>query len=371
MKYILTTIITLLSLNSIFAADTLRRPQTPIHPFNYNVEDVFFNNYADSATLAGTLTYPFINNNIQEKKSRKKHKEISKFPAVILVSGSGSQNRDEEILGHKPFAVIADHLTKNGIAVLRFDDRGFAQSSRGKGDITTFSNARDVEAGIDFLKEFDFIDKSKIGIIGHSEGGTIAFILGATRDDLSFIVSLAGASVRGDTLLLSQNRAISKAYGMFDKVIDINLGINRSLYEVVINSSANDSIFIDSLNTTVAKKLPSFNASRKDGLIKQLSLPWMYEFIRLDPSEYISKINIPVLALNGKKDLQVLHHLNLPAIESSLKLAGNSNYSLFALDSLNHLFQHCSTGLVGEYEKIEETFSPQVLDIITAWILEQ
>ena len=173
------------------------------------------------------------NDNLQGKKSKKRVKDISKFPAVILVSGSGSQNRDEEILGHKPFAVIADHLTKNGIAVLRFDDRGFAKSSRGKGDITTFSNARDVEAAIDFLKGFDFIDKSKIGVMGHSEGGTISFILGATRDDLAFIVSLAGASVRGDTTLLSQARALSKAMNVPDKMIDHNMKFNRKFYSLV------------------------------------------------------------------------------------------------------------------------------------------
>lgn len=337
------------------ASDTLKRYQTPIPPFDYNDIEVSFFNIADSALLCGNLTYPF---------------SKGKYPAVVLVSGSGLQNRDEEIFRHKPFLVLADHLTKNGIVVLRYDDRGYAKSGKGKGEFTTFSNMRDAEAAIDFLKKQEFVDKNKIGVIGHSEGGTIAFILGAKNKDVNFIVSLAGSAVRGDTLLLSQSRALSKAMGIAQPIIELNAKINRNLYSMVTNSLRNDSVFLDSLSSGINRLYPNYSSSNKSAIIKQLSNPWLYEFIKLDPSIYIENVKVRVLALNGSKDLQVLSNLNLNAIKNGLDKGKNFNYKIMELDSLNHLFQHCQKGFPGEYEKIEETFSPKVLDILSAWILD-
>lgn len=339
-----------------YAQPGAKRPQNPQPPFPYRTEEVVFWNQADSARLSGTLTCP-------DKKG--------KFPAVVLISGSGTQNRDEEILGHKPFLVIADHLTRNGIAVLRFDDRGAGGSTRGKGSITTRSNARDVRAAVDFLKARKEIDTKKIGLIGHSEGGTIVFMLAAEYKDIRFIVSLAGAGVSGDKILLSQQEKQFRASGAPDSVVQNLLEANREYFNLIKASEANNADFRAEVSRWLKKKYPAITDKQVEAQLKTLLNPWMYDFVKEDPYNTIKQVTVPVLAVNGKKDMQVLSNINLPAIEQALKEGGNLNYRMVEPEDLNHLFQHAKTGAPAEYGQLEETFAPEVLDILTAWILKQ
>lgn len=332
-----------------------KRPQTPLPPFSYKSEEVVFYNTADSAKLSGTLTLP-------DKKG--------KFPAVVLITGSGIQNRDEEILQHKPFLVIADHLTRNGFAVLRFDDRGIGGSSLGKGDLTTESNSRDVMAAVNYLLGRKEINKKQIGLIGHSEGGCIAFLLASRQKEIAFIVSLAGAGVGGDQVLLSQQEIAFRAMGYKDSIIQNLLQVNREYFEIVKASKAMDEDFKSAMLHWLKSRSPGVDESLLLKQSKHLFVPWMYEFIRYNPATDICHVKIPVLAINGTKDTQVVSSLNLPAIENALKQAGNTRYKIVEPEGLNHLFQHCQTGNVNEYNQIEETFAPEVLDIITEWLVK-
>lgn len=329
------------------------RPQTPKPPFPYRAEEVIFFNAADSAHLSGTLTLP-------DKKG--------KFPAVVLITGSGTQNRDEELFGHKPFLVIADHLTRNGFAVLRFDDRGIGGSHRGKGEITTESNSRDVMAAVNYLLTRKEIDKKQIGLIGHSEGGSIAFLLASRQKEIAFIVSLAGTGVGGDQVLLSQQKIAYRAMGYKDSVVQNLLQENREYFAIVKASQAMDEDFKTEVTRWLKAKYPAMSESQLRAQTKRLFIPWMYQFIKYDPASDIRRIKIPVLALNGTKDGQVVSSLNLPAIEQALKAAGNTRYKIVEPEGLNHLFQHSKTGQPAEYSQIEETFAPEVLEIITEWL---
>lgn len=294
--------------------DEVKRPQNPQPPFPYETEEVTFRNEKDSATLAGTLTWPVGYN----PKARKK-------PVVVLfVSGSGQENRDEEIYDHKPFLVIADYLARQGIASLRYDDRATGASVGGNvKDATSEDFARDAAAGLQYLRDRKAF--SKVGLIGHSEGGLIAFMLGA-QGKTDFIVSMAGTGVKGDTIAASQG--------------------NRSLELMGLPG-----------NMTVKKV-------REDERIQKV--PWYRWFVDYDPSDGISKTRCPVFALNGDLDWQVFSSLNLPAIE---RLLPKSKKNLIKeYPGLNHLFQHCTTGATTEYRQIEETISPEVLSDIAEWI---
>lgn len=332
------------------------RPQTPVEPFLYKVENVEFFNIADSALLSGTITIP---------------NGKGPFAAVVLITGSGSQNRDEEIFGHKPFMVIADYLTRNGVVVLRFDDRGIGKSTAGKGDITTQSNSRDVAAAIDFIKTRNEVNKSKIGLIGHSEGGAIAFSLAANRKDINFLVSLAGCGVTGDKILLSQQRIYFKAAGAPDNMVETALNNNKEYFKIVNNSNSNNLEFKKLLTDWLKEKSSMITQEQIDAQLKTLTLPWMYNFIKYDPYNDIKNVKIPVLAINGKKDTQVLSSINLPAIETALKEGGNTKYKIIEPNELNHLFQNCKTGMIDEYKEIEETFDLEILNILSNWILQQ
>lgn len=294
--------------------DEVKRPQNPQPPFPYETEEVTFRNEKDSATLAGTLTWPVG----YSPKAKKK-------PVVILfVSGSGQENRDEEIYDHKPFLVIADYLARQGIASLRYDDRATGASVGGNvKDATSEDFARDAAAGLQYLRDRKAF--SKVGLIGHSEGGLIAFMLGA-QGKTDFIVSMAGTGVKGDTLAASQG--------------------NRSLELMGLPG-----------NMTVKKV-------REEERIQKI--PWLKWFIDYDPSDNISKTRCPVFALNGDLDCQVISSLNLPAIEQSLRKSKKNLVKEYP--GLNHLFQHCTTGATTEYRQIEETISPEVLSDIAEWI---
>ncbi len=336
--------------------------QEPTAPFPYESEDITFVNSQANISLAGTLTLP---------------SKEGVFPAVILISGSGPQNRDEELLGHKPFLVIADYLTRNGIAVLRYDDRGVAASKGNFGSANSADFATDVESAIAYLKTRKEINQNKIGLMGHSEGGLIAPMVAARSKDVSFIVLLAGPGIPGNELLLLQQKLIASALGAEQEEIDKSAKINTQLFEKVVNSNNEAQLKSDLtafLNETLNKD-PNFvtpGGVSKDEFISmqvdQITSPWMQYFLKFDPSTTLVHVKCPVLAVNGEKDLQVAAKENLAGIKKSLAKGGNKNVTIKAYPNLNHLFQECSTGLPAEYSTIEQTFSPLVLTEILEWI---
>lgn len=339
----------------------LRRPQEPKPPFPYRSEAVTVYNNLDSVTLAGTFTLP-------EGKGP--------FPAVVLVTGSGPQNRDEELMGHKPFAVIADYLTRRGIAVLRCDDRGVGQSTGDFAMATSEDFNRDALAAFDFLTKRPEIARKKIGILGHSEGGTIVFMAAAANPKVAFIVSLAGCAQRADSLLLTQNRAILKAQGAPDSAASAYVDVLRDIFRL---QELYPVEYLQTHSDSLAKVL--FPAGPRGSLpipVRQNAMtvlvtpqePWMIFFKQNDPRGYMLATRCPVLALNGTKDTQVDAVINLGLIRQYAAESGNKQVTVKAYEGLNHLFQHAVTGSPNEYAQIEETISPEVLADITAWILE-
>lgn len=345
--------------------EKLVRPQEPKKPYSYFEEEVSFENTKAGFKLAGTLTLP-------SKEGR--------FPAVILISGSGPQNRDEELMGHKPFLVLSDLLTKNGIAVLRFDDRGTAASKGDYKTATSLDFASDVEAGVAYLKTRKEIDKKEIGLIGHSEGGIIAPMVACSSKDIAFIVLLAGTGIPGDQLLLLQQELIGKDSHISDTGLKTIKTINKGAFEIVVKSTSSEQLKTDLTNyiTQVIKENPDAMVSKgmsQDKFIKmqvdQIASPWMQYFIKYNPAEALEKVKCPVLALNGEKDLQVPPKENLSAIKNALAKGGNKHVTIIELPGLNHLFQECKTGSPTEYATIEQTFSPTALTEILKWIQMQ
>ncbi len=342
--------------------EEVKRPQEPKEPFPYKSEDVKFENKIDSLTLAGTLTLPETGNN---------------FPAVVMITGSGGQNRNEEIFGHKPFLVIADYLTRNGIAVLRFDDRGIAQSSGNYSTATTEDFVKDVLVAVEYLKTRKEIDHSKIGLIGHSEGGMIAPMAAVRSSDIDFIVLMAGTGIPGDSILILQTELIQKLAGMSDMEIQKSLKEQREIYSMILNSK-DDVTLEKQLRNKFNSDYSAMTEEEKSKLgdpevylntqIKTITSPWFKYFLRFNPVPVLEKVKCPVLAINGQNDLQVPPKQNLTAIESALKKGGNKNYETKMLPGLNHLFQTSSTGAVSEYGTIEETVSPIALETMLNWI---
>lgn len=326
------------------------RPQDPKEPFNYKVEDVSFENSVDNITLAGTLTMP---------------NGDGPFPAVVLVTGSGTQNRNEELMDHRPFLVVADHLTRNGIAVLRYDDRGFAPSQGDASTATSADLANDAQAAFNYLLSRKEIDHDNIGIIGHSEGGMINFMVAAREPRVAFIVSLAGPAFKGCVLLKQQQRDILKAQGYSDEAIDFVNATNSIIIDIVEQSSD-----IDSAVAEINRYLAQFGTSQEtiNQYTGQLCSPWMYYFLRHDPTDDIVAAQCPALLLNGTKDLQVNANQNLLQFKRIAKQQGKKNFVIRKMKGLNHLFQHCTTGHPDEYYEIEETIAPEVLDIMTNFI---
>lgn len=341
---------------------TSARPQEPVGPFPYKAIEVSFTNPAAGIDLSGTLTLP---------------EGRGPFPAVVLVTGSGPQNRDEEILGHKPFFVIADYLARRGIAALRYDDRGIGASKGNFATATTLDFTGDAEAAAACLAARPEIDAGHIGIAGHSEGAIVAAIAASRDPAVSFIVMLAGPGVRGDQLLLLQTAALVRASGGDENSIEHASRINASLYAIAMrpgDSAALREEIISTLMTLRGADAASSDTKKagqeeQSGLVAdQLLSPWFRAFLSLDPAAYLAKVPIPVLAMNGSKDLQVPADDNLPAIGRALESAGNRRYTLLKLDGLNHLFQHTGTGLPEEYGTITETFAPEALSAMGDWI---
>ena len=301
----------------------------------------------------------------------------SKFPAVVLVTGSGAQNRDEEIMGHKPFLVIADYLTRNGIAVLRCDDRGTAASQGDYASATNEDFAKATEAALNYLRSRKEINTRKIGIIGHSCGGTIAFDIAAKDPNISFIISLAGAAVRGDSLMLKQVELISKSQGMPDPVWQTMKPSVRHRYSLLQQTAKSSDeirkeVYADVTRTMSAEQLKNLNTVQQlSAQINSMTSPWYLHFMRYDPTASLKKIKCPVLALNGEKDIQVDADMNLTAIKQHISENGNKNVTIKAYPKLNHLFQTCEKGTLAEYGQLEETINPEVLKDMTEWIKKQ
>ncbi|MBN1987018.1 MAG: alpha/beta hydrolase [Prolixibacteraceae bacterium] len=336
----------------------IKRPQTPRPPFPYLTEGVEYVNPVSGLKLAGTLTLPANTKN---------------YPAVILISGSGAQDRDETIFEHKPFLVIADFLTRHGIAVLRVDDRGVGGSEGNIREATSEDFAGDVLAGIDFLKTRKEINKTKIGLIGHSEGGLIAPIVASKSKDVAFIVLLAGPGIKGEQILYKQNDISLKAAGMTQEVIEKNRQLQKAIFDILLNEK-DSAVQTDRLQRTYSGGMyPMMNDDQKkviDARVAAVDTPWFRFFLTYDPAPTLTKVACPVLAINGLKDVQVPADENLEAIEKALSEGGNKHFKILKPENLNHLFQRCKTGAISEYAEIEETFSPEILELITEWILK-
>ena len=326
------------------------RPQDPQPPFNYHIEEVTFVNEKEGNTLVGTLTIP---------------EGEGPFLAMVLVSGSGQQDRDEELMNHRPFWVIADYCALHGIAVLRYDDRGVGGSAGEVENATSMDFSYDAEAAFDYLRNRKEIDASKVGILGHSEGGVINFMVAARRPEVAFLVSLAGPSVNGIEVLKEQQAAILRASGMSEEAIQFSSNTNAQLFDII--EASNDRVEADTLMRQLLKGW-GYNEELTEQTVGQMASPWMYYFLKYDPTEAIVKTNCPALLLNGSKDLQVIASQNLPGYEKIIAEHGKTNLTLRELPNLNHLFQHCETGSPNEYYEIEETISPEVLEMIVEFV---
>lgn len=332
-----------------------RRPQEPRAPFPYAVEEVSFANpAAPDVTLAGTLTLP---------------PGKGPFPAAILITGSGAQDRDETLAGHKPFAVIADHLTRNGFAVLRYDDRGTAKSTGDFTNGTSADFATDANAAFRWLAQHKQIDTKRIGFIGHSEGGMVAPIAMADNDRVAFAVLLAGPGTKLDQLMLSQQRLIGTQMGRSEADLDKSEPFMAQIFAAVAKAKddAETEKAVEAILTPEARAAVGMPADAPVSMLTgRLASPWFRYFLNYDPVPNLARITVPVLALNGSLDRQVPAADNMPAIRKAL--AGNKDVTIAELPGLNHLFQTAKTGGLGEYEQIEETFAPAALDLMTAWL---
>ncbi|MBL8211436.1 MAG: alpha/beta hydrolase [Bryobacterales bacterium] len=323
-------------------AAEVRRTQVPQGPFPYEeIEVMVANPQADAVKLACTLTVP---------------KQGRPAPAVVLITGSGSQNRDEEIAGHKPFLVLADHLSRNGMAVLRCDDRGYAKSSGTAATATTMDLATDAEAQVAFLKTRSEVSARHIGLIGHSEGGLIAPIVASRNAGVAFVVLLAGTSVPGREIILEQVQTLTRLNGMNEGAIQMALSAQTKVLDIV-ESEPDDAAALEKLSVIAPP-----NQARL------LVAPWYRAFLKLDPAPYLRQTKVPLLALFGELDRQVLPGQNIPPLVKALEDGHHADYTVAKLPKLNHLFQTATTGGPGEYGSIEETIAPLALETITRWI---
>lgn len=354
-----------LLLKRIDEAPKLHRPQEPKKPYPYIEEEVTYENEKAGIKLAGTLTLP--------------HSE-GPFPAVILITGSGGQDRNETVFGHRPFLVLADYLTRRGIAVLRVDDRGVGGSTGNLFESTSEDFAGDVLTGVNYLKSRKEVNPKKIGLIGHSEGGIVAPIAAARSSDVAFIVLMAGMGLTGEEIIHLQSDLILKTVGASDKVLAIQRTSSEQIFEILKHEKDN-TIAEKKIRKIMADILAKLSKEEKDAMgaseatieiqLKMLLSRWCRFFLTYDPRTALMKVKCPVLAINGQLDLQVPPKENLSAIEGALKTGGNTNYTIQELPKHNHLFQRAKTGAISEYAKIEETISPIALKAITQWILKQ
>jgi len=334
--------------------ESANRPQEPQPPYPYDVEDIIFSNPDAEIRLAGTLTIP---------------KGKGPFHAVVLVSGSGPQNRDEEILGHKPFKVIADHFTRNGIAVLRYDDRGVGMSEGIFAKATTADFADDAAAAVNYLQQREDLDK--IGIVGHSEGGMIAPIVAAEDDSVSFIVLMAGPGMKIDQLMQLQFRAAMLQQGMNTENMEKKVASIGRINKIIQQEDDPEKRMTKISAELAESRMPNETDASLKAELATYTTPWWVYFMRYDPTPVLEQVKCPVLAINGDLDYQVPAAPNLEGISNSLKRGGNNNVTVQKFEGLNHLFQTAETGAGSEYAQIEETIAPEVLTTMTKWIKTQ
>ncbi len=341
----------------------LRRPQEPQPPYPYMEEDVTYENREAGVELAGTLTLP--------------HSETP-VPAVILISGSGPQDRNETVMGHRPFLVLADYLTRKGIAVLRTDDRGVGGSTGNTSQATTRDFAGDVLCGIRYLQSRKEIDAKRIGLVGHSEGGVVAPLVASESPDVAFIVLMAGTGLTGEEILVKQARLMGRAAGRSEEEIARNLEVQLAMIAIVKaepDPKIAERKLWDLMNEKVAEMTEEERArlgisrSFLEGQVKMMLSPWLRYFLTYDPTTALREVHCPVLAINGSLDRQVPPKEDLETIAKALRDEGNADFKTVELPGLNHLFQTARTGAVSEYSRIEETLAPQALELISGWIL--
>ncbi len=332
----------------------LHRPQTPSKPYPYREEEVTFSNSAANVTLAGTLTLP---------------KGPGPFPAALLIAGSGPHDRDESLANHKPFLVLADFLTRKGVAVLRYDKRGIGKSTGSVDNATTLDLASDAAAALTFLKSRHDIDPTRIGLVGHSEGAMIAPYLAANSKDIPWLILLAAPATSGQDTFLNQSELIGRVGGLSDAQLVASLSFDREAYDLV-RQEKNPGILAKKLKQLVHESgldatLPP---STLEIQLRMMTSPWFRFFLDYDPLPSLRNIKCPVLALYGQKDLQVPAKSNLPLLQKALADGGNTRADVRQLPELNHLFQHAFSGSPSEYGAIDETVSPEVLQIIGDWL---
>jgi len=351
------------------------RPQTPKEPFNYTSEELTYYNTDKSIRFGATFTVP-------KKIAGVEYFREPIYPTAILITGSGQQDRDETIMGHKPFAVIADQLSRQGIAVLRIDDRGTGNTTGNFDTSNTRDFALDVEAAIDFLKTRKDVDLDRIGLIGHSEGGMIAPMVAAKRKDLNFIVLLAGPGVPIIDLMSEQIEAVARSKNSAPELVKAGSELFR-LAATTINSNKDTALvrqkimqqvedWASKTGKSILEKMElSTAAARKayvNAQVDALLSSWYRYFLAFDPSVWLKQVRCRVLALNGEKDIQVMAASNLAGIRESLQSAHNADYTITSRPGLNHLFQNCKKCTVEEYGELEETFDPATLQLIIDWI---
>ena len=347
-----------LALSRVDKIEAPRRPQTPARPFPYREEEVAISvaaaprdpkRAADKITLGGTLSLP---------------PGAGPFPAVVFVTGSGSQDRDETMFGHKPFLVLSDALVRRGIATLRLDDRGVGSSGGGDEHLTTLDFVEDVRSELAWLAARPEIDKRAIGIVGHSEGALIAPIVASRDDRARFIVMLAGQGMPGDSISYAQQAVLARAAGASADRIHEDRAATERLYRRL--RAARTDAEADAAITAFVESDPQQRQAR-EAQRRQLRSPWVRTWLALDPVPYLEKVRAPVLAISGDRDIQVTKD-NLPLIERALRRGKNRDAAVKLIPGVNHLFQHCTTGLPSEYGAIEQTFAPEALQLVIDWI---
>ncbi len=355
---------------------TINRPQTPKPPFPYKSEEVVYTNADNTIQFGATFTVPLPDPNVDYFRA-------PVYPVVLLITGSGPQDRDETIFDHKPFAVIADYLTRQGIAVLRVDDRGVGKTTGNFRTATTLDFAKDVNAGIEYLRKRADVDTNFIGLIGHSEGGLIAPMVASSRNDIKFIVLMAGPGIKIIDMMAQQSADVMASNGISASDIMLHRPLYKNLITAILNakdstaasqnaisvfkkwqSGKPDSTVINTTGVTDEKSLVSFT----NVFIKGLNSPWFKYFMNMDPQEYLLKTTCRVLAINGEKDIQVAAKPNLAGIKKAMEKNKNTNYTTIEIPGLNHLFQNCKKCNLAEYAELEESFDPKTLVIISDWI---
>jgi pimeloyl-ACP methyl ester carboxylesterase len=345
------------------------RPQTPKPPFDYAVEEVTFSNAFSNKSLAGTLSLP---------RSRPRHG--TGHPAIVLVSDAGPHNRDAEDSSHRPFAVIADFLTKRGLAVLRYDDRGVGKSAGEHAFGTTADFATDAYSAVEFLKKRDDINSTKIGYLGHGEGALIATIASAKRDDIAFLVLLGSPGVRGNKTLIAQTDTLARVSGVSQQTRDLLTEFTGALYALLIGDPAAALAEAERLGAELQKSVAALPAEEAQKLgevgmvvgqqIKSLESesPWLPRFVAYHPREDFEKLTNPILFLTGENDLETPAAFHFPAIEATFTHSQHKDFTLETLKGLNHRFQKTDNGAPSLYGTLEETFAPTALRTIGDWI---